>query len=281
MRLTPRDLEILRQVSRYRFLNSAQIRLLMGGSMQQILRRLHRLFHAGYLDRPRAQVRYFSEAGSQPMIYGLGRAGARVLYAADSRPKPNHQVRQLYLQHTLLVADTMIAFAHACRKSHGAWLLLEEDLAPYQLPGAVFRWTVTIKDKAESKRIGVFPDRTFALENLIDQQRTLYFLEADRATMPISRRSLNQSSFLRKLRAYEATWTQDLHRQRFAVDRFRVLTVTTSKERAKNLAAACAQLPRGHGLFLFTDLEALKAAPDVFSLDWISGRGKPERLVNR
>jgi hypothetical protein len=35
-----------------------------------------------------------------------------------------------------------------------------------------------------------------------------FFLEADRGTMPVTRWTLSQTSFFRKLLAYEATWTQ-------------------------------------------------------------------------
>ena len=60
----------------------------------------------------------------------------------------------------------------------------------------------------------VLSDRVFALE--IDEQpdsRAYFFLEADRGTMPVKRQSLSQTSFFRKLLAYEATWSQSLHRR--------------------------------------------------------------------
>ena len=43
-------------LARYRFLSSTLIIRLIGGSAQQILRRLQVLFHHGYLDRPTSQV---------------------------------------------------------------------------------------------------------------------------------------------------------------------------------------------------------------------------------
>lgn len=56
IRLTGRDREIIRQVHRHRFLRSSHIVALIGGSSQQVSRRLQRLFHHGYLDRPRSQI---------------------------------------------------------------------------------------------------------------------------------------------------------------------------------------------------------------------------------
>ena len=63
MQLTERDRDILRQVRRHRFLRSSHILALIGGSSQQVLRRLQRLYHHGYLDRPRAQIDYFHRGG--------------------------------------------------------------------------------------------------------------------------------------------------------------------------------------------------------------------------
>ena len=77
--LTARDLAILHAVARYRSLSSTLIIRLIGGSTQQILRRLQVLFHHGYLDRPTSQVAQLVHAfdfGNRPFLYGLDRAGA-------------------------------------------------------------------------------------------------------------------------------------------------------------------------------------------------------------
>jgi hypothetical protein len=262
LEVTPRDLEIMRHVARFRFLTSAQIVALIGGSRFQLLRRLQRLFHAGLLDRPRAQVRQFCEDGPQPIAYALGSRGARLLAGDDiRRPRlDNRNVKQLHLQHTLLIAETMIALEHAAREA-GHFRL--HDLTPETMPGMVFKWGVIVRHgvRAEkSQRVGLQPDRAFLWEDTRTGERVLHFLEADRATMPITRRGLSQTSFMRKLLAYEATWTQELHRELFGQKRFRVLTVTSGAARAANLAAAADKLPRGRGLFVFTDLAALTAA---------------------
>jgi hypothetical protein len=50
IQLTDRDRNIIRQIYRHRLLRSSQIVALVGGSRQQVLRRLHLLFHHGYVD---------------------------------------------------------------------------------------------------------------------------------------------------------------------------------------------------------------------------------------
>jgi hypothetical protein len=276
--LTGRDLDILRQVARHRFLDSRQITLLVGGSTQQILRRLQRRFHHCYLDRPRAQVRLFEEDGSRPMVYALAGAGSRAIAVpGHRRPRyDNRNLKQLYLQHTLQVSEVMVAFTRASKSAAAPRLLLEEDLAPDKSPSKAFQWAVTVKHVGESKRVGTFPDRIFALESSDKNERVFYFVEADRATMPVSRRSLNQSSILRKLLAYEATWSQKIHETRFGTKRFRVLFVATSEERMDHLVAACSKLPRGHGLFLFTTVEAVREKSNILTLPWRTGSNKSE-----
>jgi len=139
--LTARDLTILHAVARFRFLSSTLIICLVGGSPQQILRRLQLLFHHGYLDRPTSQVAQLAHAfdfGNRPFIYGLGRAGAHVLAEAGIPLKDrldwttkNARATAQFLAHTLETAETMIAFELACRAEGAPTLIDHHDLLPY------------------------------------------------------------------------------------------------------------------------------------------------------
>src|SRR5688500_343892 len=73
--LQKRDRAIIQLVADYRLLTSEELRLLIPGSDQAILRRLQKLFHLGYLDRPR----YQQLRGNGKMIYALGQEGARLI----------------------------------------------------------------------------------------------------------------------------------------------------------------------------------------------------------
>ena len=270
--LTDRDREILRHVHRHSFLRSDHLAALTAGSPQQILRRLQRLYHHGYLERPRSQIDRY-QSGSRRMAYGLGNKGAAWLKRELSLPfhqldwKRKNHVGRLFLEHSLLISDIMVAVELACRKQPGVKLLLpdENKLRP-------FRWNVNIGIKC-----GVIPDRVFGLE--FNGQQCWYCLEADRATMPITRGDIKQTSFYRKLLAYEATWTQNVHRNKFGWQRFRVLTVTTKSERVQGMIEACQRLKNGRGLFLFTDIKTLKGQPDLFSMRWQTHReNKPVSL---
>jgi hypothetical protein len=281
IRLTERDYEIIRLAERFRFVRSSHIRSLIPGSSQQLLRRLKLLYHHGFLERPRAQIDYYHRGGSRHMVYGLGSKGAALL-RRDLDPgfgqvrwgEKNRAAGRVFLEHALLVSDVMVAIELACRRTGirlltGCELAVEDKTTGERRP---FRWQVKISNRL---KLGVIPDYVFALD-FKDQSgagnRAFFFLEADRATMPVIRRNLSQTSFYRKLRAYEATWSQSIHQTQFGFHRFRVLTVTTSAERLKSLVNACSKLERGQGLFLFADRTVLEKPGDVFSAVWQTGK---------
>jgi len=268
IRLTKRDHEIIRLIHRHRFLRSHQIVALIGGSAQNLSRRLQWLFHHGWLERPRAQLQYYERSHSQTIAYGLGnKSGSLLKLNPAAWGEKNRGIGRMYLAHALLVSDVMVSIELACRR-HGIRLLHEDELnLPVEAP---LRWRVKIRD---GTRFGVIPDRVFALE-YTDQhgstQRVYYFLEADRGTMPVVRQKLSQTSFYRKLLAYEATWTNKVHQRHLGIPRFRVLTVTISAARVKSLLDACSRLQRGHGLFLFADKSVLQK--DLLAAVWQCGK---------
>jgi hypothetical protein len=292
MVLTHRDLQILRAVHRYRLLRSTHFVALADGSPQTTLRRLQLLFHHDYLDRPPMQLDWYVR-GSEPMAYALGNRGAQAL-AAEGGLKSgalrwemkNRDFSRLFLRHTLAVAAVMVAFEVACRDREAVTLIQPEEVlsaAPpetrrFRLP---FRWQVDVRDGEKLHRLGVEPDRVFGLrfaDAPEGRQVAYFFLEADRGTMPVARKGLLQTSFRRKLLAYQETWRQGLHKAHLGVPNFRVLTVTTSKERMGNMVAACRGLGSGGGLFLFADRHALGGG-DILSRECVNGQGEVVRLL--
>ena len=261
MEMTERDAEILRMVNRHRFLRSHQIADLVGGSRQQVLRRLQRLYHHGYVERPACQIDYYHSGGSRSIAYGLASRGAAHLRRVDDTPfsrldwtSRNRSVKRLFLEHALMVSDIMVALESACRKRGDVRLLIEHEIplpAATRNQRAPFQWTVTGSGK---EKLGVIPDRVFALESGDNGERILCFLEADRGTMPVERAKHDASSIARKLHAYALTWKAGIHRSRFGTSRVRVLTVTTSQSRCENIRTAASAVTGGHGVFLQTHI---------------------------
>src|SRR3989304_7006883 len=81
--IQPRDCEIVRVVSQHRVISSDDLQLLVAGSNQTILRRLQKLFHHGYLDRPRVR----RMGGNTPKVYSIRQQGAELL-ARESGGEP-------------------------------------------------------------------------------------------------------------------------------------------------------------------------------------------------
>ena len=180
----------------------------------------------------------------------------------------NRAVGRMFFEHALLVSEIMVKLELACRK-RGIRLLTEEVLRSGQIRQS-FRWRVNLKG---ATKLGIIPDRVFALEfqNAAGmRERSYFFLEADRGTMPVKRRHLSQTSFYRKLLAYVATWDQKLHQSLFDFHRFRVLAVTKSSARVQSLVEVCTELDHGHGLFLFADQTILSG--DILSAVWQTGK---------
>src|SRR2546426_7592831 len=115
-RLTEDDVLIVRQLARYRFLRSTHIAALIGRSLDRTNDRLSRLFHAGYLDRPRAQVDYYPTAGSAPLVYALADRGARLLIERDGIDfanvewsRKNREAGRPFIEHQLGIIDFYVA----------------------------------------------------------------------------------------------------------------------------------------------------------------------------
>lgn len=242
--LQDRDAEIVRLVADYRFVTSEEIQALVSGSDQTILRRLQKLFHGGYLDRPRNQ----RQRGNEKMVYALGQKGAELLARlanAGSVGKvdwleKNRQVRVQYLEHALMVSRfrTTLTLATSSRSD-----VVVESWGQ----GNDLRDSVVVEGEHGSERIPVAPDAYLVLR-LVNEpaggNRIHIFLEADRGTMTTKR-------FLTKVRGYWHYWQSGTQEKRFGMKNFLVLTITLSDERAGNLCSATKALDDVGGLRMF------------------------------
>jgi Replication-relaxation len=289
--LTERDIGIIRAVHEHRFLTSEHIRMLFDGSSQQITRRLQLLFHNQYLDRPREQREFQVRTGVHAMVYGLGNRGADLLAERFGVPRgkvdwtsKNRETGQLHIEHTLQIADTMVRFEAACREKGNVRLVKAEEILK-QAPDAVrdrgtpVRWDVTLAQQGTSKTIGVTPDNFFGLQftDRPDVKNTLYFfLEADRGTEPVKRSNLNQSSIRRKLITYYETNKQGVHTKEFNISRFRVLFITTTRERMDNFIEANKIFHKGVGSngFLFAAMPSLAQSESILAHQFLTGEGE-------
>lgn len=307
-RLTDRDLGIIKLVHDHRYLTSEQLFLLLNGSHKNFLKRLLLLYHDRYLERPAAQT---AQSGSNPMVYGLGENGAEVLHQRFGLPKSQLeemvkacQSKHLFLEHALMISHFRACLAAACRRSETVDLLSQSEIRSRHrtdLPmvrNKPLSWRVTAQvpderdgNKQEEHRpmnLPVVPDLVFGLRFAGDRRRkqeALFFLEADRSTMPLWSSSLKRSSLRRKVLAYTATWRQGELASGFGFDNSRVLIVTDSDKRVESMVELTRRMDkrnRGLRLFQFAPISALPLAEPhkIFDDIWINGRGEPASILD-
>jgi len=289
--LTDRDLAMLRHVERHRFLSSRHLAALDGGSEQNVLRCLRVLFDHGYLDRPHAQLAHLPITGPRPMIYGLGRRGARALHerghgmsAGTDWTERNRRAGAKFIGHTLAIADFMVGLELSCRHRSDLALAHEGDVIA-QAPEATqnarepLRLTVPGLD-AKLGISSVIADGLFGLV-FPDNTAAYFLLEVDRATMPVARRRSDLTSYKRKLQVYWEAWRNQRHVEHFGVKQIRVLTVTDSRKRVEHMLDVVRELTNGKGtnFFLFADQARLAEHLPIDAL-WTTGRGELVRLTD-
>jgi hypothetical protein len=295
--LTERDTGILLALHKYRFLTSDHLMLLTNtASRWGMNKRLRLLYDHKYLDRPKAQHALFSHASKRPTIYALGHKGASLLRARFGIAMPgsvywtekNRRVREHYLQHTLGIADFMVEMELHCRSNPTLRLIDRDEIlacSPEHIRKSryPFRWTTHIRHGSQILDAAIAPDYVFGIETRHSDgslSRKHYCLEFDRATMPIMRRDLRQSSIQKKLLCYADSFERKLLSKRYGWSGFQILFVTISEDRIASMQSAVASLSLEGipaSLFLFREQKAAQATLP-FLKNWRNTRGSPAKL---
>jgi hypothetical protein len=294
-RLTDDDLVIIRQLARHRFLRSTHIAALVGRSLDRTNDRLSRLFHAGYVDRPRAQLDYYPTAGSAPIAYALADRGARLLIERDGIDfanvewsRKNRQAGRPFIEHQLEVVDFYVSLQQSISRRNDVRLIHPDELVA-SFPDRSFKernpFTLRVKISQQGvvHQIGLVPDLVFGLK-FADGSRRCFMVEIDRGTMPITRSDVRKTSLERKMRAYLTAHAAKLHERQFGWKTFRVLTVTTDEYRLKSTLEELRKLRAaggpGQSLFLFATRSEL-CGTDLLSHVWQRSNGGGTHLIQR
>lgn len=293
MRVTPRDIELLRNIARLRLTSAAQLAALDGGSAQNVSRALLALFENSYVERPVAQVasRLLYE-GSRPTIYGLTRKGATLLrqHGEDVRRRLLDGIDKergagwRFIEHTVSIAEFWVALELAARDREDLRVLERSEIledAPKSKRDRLVRLEASIRLGGVLKKNAVVPDALFGLR-FNDARENYFMLEVDRGEMPIERfKNTQRTYFSKKMLTYYEANRQQRHLHDLGVDNFRVLTVTTDKARIEKMLEALDTITGGKGsnIFLFTD-QATIAASSPLELAWVSGKGESVRITD-
>jgi hypothetical protein len=240
-RLTDGDLQIVRTIGQHRFLRSTHVSALVGRSLDRTNDRLCRLFHAGYIDRPRAQLDYYPTGGSVAMVYALADRGGRLLVDSGLESenlaisRNNQLAGRPFIEHQLEVVEFSVAVELAVRRRRDIRLIKSDELVSAFPDRTRARRNplllrTSVSHQGAAQEVGIVPDLVFGI-GFPDSTRRCFMVEMDRGTMPITRSNMSQSSFERKMRGYLSAHASKQHEQQFGWKAFRVLTVTTDQQR--------------------------------------------------
>lgn len=292
-RLTDDDVAMIRLLARHRFLRSTHIAALVGRSVDRTNDRLSKLFHASYVDRPRAQLDYYPSAGSAPFIYALADRGARLLIERDGVnfsnvewSRKNREAGRPFIEHQIEIMDFYVSLQVAAAQRSDLRLTHPDEMVasfPDQSITArnPFALSVRLTHQGAIHEVGLVPDLVFGLK-FADGSRRCFMVEIDRGTMPVTRSDIRQTSFERKMRSYLTAHALRQHERHFGWKTFRVLTVTADETRLRSMREALRRLHVPHSpgapLFFFGARPDLQGT-DLLMHEWTDGSGRPVRLV--
>src|SRR5918999_5424313 len=238
--LTDRDVGVLGEVYKYRYLSVSQIDALHFPSRQTAYRRLRRLLSGKYL-------KSFTVPGISERVFYLDKYGAEVVagemevdidelewHRAMRAPKDYY-----FLRHFMAINDFRIALTLACQNTSINLLgFIPEYIGEKTDKGNVkkYLWDHVSDIGGSLKQISHTPDGVFALEK--DGTAALFFVEIDRGIEIISD---PDKGFLKCVVFYlnyfvDGKWKRyekDFGNTAFTT--FHVLTVTTSQERLTHM----------------------------------------------
>jgi hypothetical protein len=299
--LTDRDKTIIRAAYEHRLITTDQIKRLIKWTKpnnSKINARLKQLYDNKYLDRPALQDQIYSHANKRPVVHALGNAGAAYLKEAHNADLPetvrwtdkNRKIKSTeFIQHEVGITGILLSLQLACEDLDDVRYLNKADVLaisppkthqiqdPLVLP-TKYRWL-----NGERLSVATVPDGMFALHSPFGDKEvtTFFFLEYDRNTMDVFKKSDRQSSIYKKMLGYADVNTRKIHTTRFGYNNFRVLFITTSQKHIKSIIDMYSrQIDNksiGPGAFLFTTLSEFEEH-GPFGDIWVDANNDPQFL---
>jgi hypothetical protein len=294
LRITDRDLELLRNLEKLRLASAEQLAYLDGGSEQNVSRSLLALWEHAYIERVIGQVQSrLLYKGSYPTIYGLTRKGAwllrsngyevrrRLLYEIDKQRNAGWR----FIEHRVEITAFMVSLQLAARARLDVSVLDRREVldnAPKTRRDRRARLSAKIRIDGPLVQHSVDPDELFGLRFSDTKDESYFMFELDRGEMPVHRRkSKDQTYYAKKMLIYYEAFRAGDHVRELGIENFRVATVTTTPERVAQMIDAQKELTGGRGsnLFLFVD-EASLAVSNPLDVQWSTGKGKRVQITD-
>ncbi len=278
-RLTERDLEILRAVKKYHYLNVNLIHKLLfppETSKQVCSRRVKKLYHAGYLNR--VLPYHQGTSGSAACAYCLDRQGITLLQELGEDVKLYNRASQknpLFLNHAIAVSEFGIIMEQALAQHPQFYLhhIVFDFEVKTHLDQAIgldrFRLYSKLVHPLTNQSYVCYPDILLVIRRRGVPQHSgkLILVEIDRGTM-------GPGALRDKVMGYSLYHQQGVFKKFGKFSSFRVLFQTASPKRVEALRQAFTDL-QDCDLIWVTDLGQVRAheadiltAPIWLNADW-------------
>ncbi|GGF75901.1 hypothetical protein GCM10011332_32370 [Terasakiella brassicae] len=238
--LTERDIDILRAVNRYRYLQTSQIQRLVfpdNKTKQSTARRLKYLYHAKYLGRIQPYI--VPGKGGAEVAYFLDRKGQELLTEMGEKVsifKKSHQVKTMFLQHALDLSEFRLNVELALQ-NHSV-VEMARFICDFEMKGHADKATRLKRYKLyhevyhplSKERYVVYPDGLMILQGKGEyaKKQRLYFVEIDRGTETLS-------TIRKKVIGYNLYQQEKVQDKFGKFKNFVVLIQTSSQKRAANI----------------------------------------------
>jgi hypothetical protein len=266
--LTARDLEIFLLLHRYRYLRADFIHAFVGGSFQNIIRRLNALYRKPnfYLRRPEAQ-RMQPNANYRYLIYELDERAAKVLRERGLYDEVSRAGDYRQFSHAMMVNDALASIELGMRRD--ARLLLWRDITEHEkfpaatrkadkLQGIPVRIHHQFGGASRHAEFNYISDGLFGIRYGNGKAR-FFQLEAEHRNR-IDCSNLHQTSFLKKYLAIQYIMEERLFHIRWGIPNMLTLVVTPSQERIEQMKKLILRETAGKGAphILFREIPVME-----------------------
>mgnify|MGYP001340830156 CR=1 FL=1 len=293
-RITPRSIEIIDIIHRYKFIPTSLIVRLIDGDMRTTERHLQNLYHQGLINRfafpasyyPTEFNYYLDDKRSLALLINAGHDTEALDHETVKRNREKQyseitmgkqmakmQGRLLHLHHELMISRFHYMLEKACKNTNGRIELLgfyqgSQLWNEVEVSKVFYDQTGRLLESEENETLPHRPDAFFALHfpDRSGKDKTYYyFYEADRQTASMKKMQ-------KKLRAhFHYVVKQKKHAQDFGVNRIRAVLVESLNDRWTNKLRVGARHPIVSGgkpspLFWFTPSDVVFEKPIIIKI---------------
>ena len=273
---TERDLQLLAEVYKHRYLSVSQIQRLLFPSLQTAYRRLRSLTAQKLLigftvPNVPEHVYYLSPAGAAEVAGSLGVDASALKWKEHSRSPKDYY----FLRHFLRINDFRISLTQSCKDGELQLLGFIPEYFGNRTPdGGISKYIKDAVCDVAGDRLPHTPDAAFALGR--SGKAALFFLEIDRGTEVVSDPEKGVLKACRFYMHYLISAGYQRYSQDFGCEQFRgfrALFVTSSEARLSNMRQAVSNFnfEEKAKKFLWFATEEQVLSTTVLRAGWRSG----------